>query len=251
MLSNDSTIPNERDKTASVLFSSAGVKSMSSSPSSAAAAVDGHLQPQRQHHLWLVTGPAGCGKTTVAEHLANALNIPYIEGDSVRYSCLYLPPAENHGLLLCTDTIGQYHPRANIDKMSAGVPLTDSDRWDWLTELRKQSNSRINDGADGVVVTCSALKLKYRDVIRVAAYYDRTILVHFIFLHASQELLLKRVAERKDHYMGANMVKSQFDILERPKEDEVDVITIDASQGADEVKQDVLARANAMLAAKF
>lgn len=133
--------------------------------------------------------------------------------------------------------------------MSAGIPLTDSDRWDWLTELRKQSNSRINNGADGVVVACSALKLKYRDVIRVAAYYDRTILVHFIFLHASQELLLQRVAERKGHYMGANMVKSQFDILERPREDEIDVITIDASQGADEVKDDVLAKVNAVLAA--
>lgn len=195
-----------------------------SSSASAAAPVNGQAQGQRQHHLWLVTGPAGCGKTTVAEHLANALDIPYIEGDL-------------------------YHPQANIDKMSAGIPLTDSDRWDWLTELRKQSNSRINNGADGVVVACSALKLKYRDVIRVAAYYDRTILVHFIFLHASQELLLQRVAERKGHYMGANMVKSQFDILERPREDEIDVITIDASQGADEVKDDVLAKVNAVLAA--
>ncbi|KAG6023137.1 hypothetical protein E4U41_002084 [Claviceps citrina] len=203
---------------------------MSSSVSSAAAG-NGRSQSQSQsqsqrkhHHLWLVTGPAGCGKTTVAEHLAKALNISYIEGDS-------------------------YHPQSNIDKMSAGVPLTDSDRWDWLTELRKQSNSRINDGAEGVVVACSALKLKYRDVIRLAAYYDQTIRVHFMFLHASQELLLKRVAERKGHYMGANMVKSQFDILEHPGEDEVDVITIDASRSADEVKEDVLAKASALLAA--
>ncbi|QPG99684.1 hypothetical protein C2857_002330 [Epichloe festucae Fl1] len=223
MLSYDSAIPNGQDKAASVPLPPAGARSMSSS-ASAAAPVNGQARGQRQHHLWLVTGPAGCGKTTVAEHLANALDIPYIEGDL-------------------------YHPQANIDKMSAGIPLTDSDRWDWLTELRKQSNSRINNGADGVVVACSALKLKYRDVIRVAAYYDRTILIHFIFLHASQELLLQRVAERKGHYMGANMVKSQFDILERPREDEIDVITIDASQGAEEVKDDALAKVNAVLAA--
>ncbi|GAB0132195.1 hypothetical protein EsDP_00000638 [Epichloe bromicola] len=223
MLSYDSAIPNGQDKAARVPLPPAGARSMSSS-ASVAAPVNGQAQGQRQHHLWLVTGPAGCGKTTVAEYLANALDIPYIEGDL-------------------------YHPPANIDKMSAGIPLTDSDRWDWLTELRKQSNSRINNGADGVVVACSALKLKYRDVIRVAAYYDRTILVHFIFLHASQELLLQRVAQRKGHYMGANMVKSQFDILERPREDEIDVITIDASQGADEVKDDALAKVNAVLAA--
>ncbi|KAG5939637.1 hypothetical protein E4U53_007754 [Claviceps sorghi] len=178
----------------------------------------------RRPHLWLVTGPAGCGKTTVAEYLAGALDVPYIEGDA-------------------------YHPQANIDKMSAGVPLNDSDRWDWLTELRSQSYRRIHDGAPGVVVACSALKLKYRDVIRVAAYYDPSILIRFIFLHASQELLLERVAARKGHYMGANMVRSQFDILERPAEHETDVITVDASRGAHEVKEDALARVNAVLTA--
>ncbi|KAG5928490.1 hypothetical protein E4U42_000562 [Claviceps africana] len=178
----------------------------------------------RRPHLWLVTGPAGCGKTTVAEYLAGALDVPYIEGDA-------------------------HHPQANIDKMSAGVPLNDSDRWDWLTELRRQSNRRIHDGTHGVVVACSALKLKYRDVIRVAAYYDPSIRIRFIFLHASQELLLERVAARKGHYMGAGMVKSQFEILERPTEDETDAITLDASRDVDEVKEAALASVNAVLMA--
>ncbi|KAK2595242.1 hypothetical protein QQS21_007029 [Conoideocrella luteorostrata] len=227
MLSYDSAVPNGQDSPSSGPLPVPSAKPMSTSAAGTiATSGHGQVQRQHQHHLWLVTGPAGCGKTTVAEHLANALSIPYIEGDL-------------------------YHPQANIDKMSGGIPLTDSDRWDWLTELRKQSNSRINSGADGVVVACSALKLKYRDVIRVAAYYDRTLLVHFIFLHAPQELLLKRVAERKGHYMGANMVKSQFDILERPREDEVDVITIDASQDSDEVKQDALEKVQAALAANM
>lgn len=134
--------------------------------------------------------------------------------------------------------------------MSSGIPLTDADRWDWLTELRNQANSRIHDGAEGVVVACSALKLKYRDVIRVAAYWDRSLIIHFIFLHAPAELLLKRVTARKGHYMGASMVKSQFDILERPREDEIDVITVDASRDVDEVKEDALEKVKAMLAAE-
>ncbi|KAG6301566.1 hypothetical protein E4U09_005020 [Claviceps aff. purpurea] len=194
------------------------------SGSTSAPAGSGNSASRQQHHLWLVTGPAGCGKTTVAEHLADTLKISFIEGDA-------------------------YHPQSNIDKMSAGIPLTDADRWDWLTELRKQSISRIHDGADGAVVACSALKLKYRDVMRVAAYYDPSIRVHFVFLDASEEVLLKRVAERKGHYMGANMVKSQFESLERPTGDEVDVVTIDVSRSADEVKEDVVAKAKALLAA--
>ena len=135
----------------------------------------------------------------------------------------------------------QFHPKANIDKMRSGVPLTDADRWDWLVALRDESIHRISHGLGGVVVTCSALKRKYRDVIRVAAYYDHDILVHFIFLSAPPEVLLQRVSQRQGHYMGANMVKSQFDILERPAADETDVVSIDVSRTMDEVKQDVLA----------
>ncbi|KAL5087262.1 hypothetical protein Trisim1_008000 [Trichoderma cf. simile WF8] len=169
-------------------------------------------------HIWLVTGPAGCGKSSVAEYMANALNMPYIEGDS-------------------------FHTPANVEKMRNGIPLTDADRWDWLTALRDESMRLISEGQMGVVMTCSALKRKYRDVIRVAAYYDHRLLIHFIYLDASEELLLQRVTKRQNHYMGANMVHSQFDILERPSQNETDVITIDVSRTLAEVQQDALARA--------
>lgn len=124
--------------------------------------------------------------------------------------------------------------------MRTGVPLTDADRWDWLTVLREEAIHQLGAGADGVVVTCSALKRKYRDVIRVAGYYDHRILIHFVFLDASEEVLLARVTQRQNHYMGANMVQSQFDILERPMGDEKDVITIDVSRPIEDVKGEAL-----------
>lgn len=125
--------------------------------------------------------------------------------------------------------------------MQNGIPLTDADRWDWLTALREESTRQIGAGASGVVLTCSALKRKYRDVIRVAAYYHQHLLIHFIYLDASEEVLLERVRRRQGHYMGADMVQSQFDILERPSPDEIDVISVDVSRSIEEVKQDALA----------
>jgi len=169
----------------------------------------------KHHHIWLVTGPAGCGKSTVAKHVADSLNMPYIEGD-------------------------EFHPPANIEKMSNGIPLTDADRWDWLTRLRDEALKQLQLGNDGVVVTCSALKRKYRDVIRVAPYFSPGLQLHFIYLHAPEEVLLQRVAARQGHYMGAKMVRSQFEILEPPTSEERDVISVDVSRPMDEVNRDAL-----------
>ncbi|KAK7753217.1 hypothetical protein SLS62_004736 [Diatrype stigma] len=180
------------------------------------AKVDGQPSP-KYHHIWLVTGPAGCGKSTVAEHIAQELNMPYLEGDN-------------------------FHPQANIDKMASGQPLTDADRWDWLTLLRDESLRQLSLGAEGVVLTCSALKRKYRDVIRVAPYYSHDVLLHFIYLHAPEDVLLERVGKRQGHYMGANMVHSQFSILEPPTAEETDVISIDVSASMEEVKREALER---------
>ncbi|KAK0104530.1 hypothetical protein ONS95_004819 [Cadophora gregata] len=175
-------------------------------------------QPKTEHnHIWLITGPAGCGKSTVAQFLAESMNLPFVEGD-------------------------EFHPQSNVDKMSKGIPLTDADRWDWLTRLREEAVNKISSGSQGVVLTCSALKRKYRDVIRVAGFYSQGARVHFVYLHAPEEVLAARVGARAGHFMGANMVHSQFSILEAPGEKETDVISVDVSGSIEQVEEEALAR---------
>lgn len=124
--------------------------------------------------------------------------------------------------------------------MANGIPLTDADRWDWLTVLREESLRQLASGAEGVVLTCSALKRKYRDVIRVAPYYSHDVVLHFIYLHAPEDVLLERVGLRQGHYMGANMVHSQFSILEPPTAEETDVISLDVSGPQVEILREAL-----------
>lgn len=131
--------------------------------------------------------------------------------------------------------IMQYHTSINIQKMSSGIPLTDADRWDWLILLRQQALCALSTGASGVVLTCSALKRKYRDVIRIASYNDPTVHVHFVRLKATKEMLLQRVRDRKGHYMKDDMVVSQFQSLEEPEADEWDVLTVEVGGTVDEV----------------
>ncbi|KAF1956210.1 carbohydrate kinase [Byssothecium circinans] len=156
---------------------------------------------KNNEHIIIVTGPAGCGKSTVAEGLSKRYDFKYIEGD-------------------------EFHPPANIAKMAQSIPLTDADRWDWLILLRDEALRSLAEGHKGVVVTCSALKKKYRDVIRGASLYSGSpnANVHFVYLRASKELLLARVAARQDHYMKATMVLSQLEDLEEPDDDEINKI---------------------------
>lgn len=126
--------------------------------------------------------------------------------------------------------------------MAANIPLDDADRWDWLILLRDQALESLKNGAKGVVVTCSALKKKYRDVIRTATLYDEDpdASVHFVYLRASKETLLARVGSRQGHYMKDTMVLSQLAALEEPDKDEVeklkDVKIIDVSGSQLEVQ---------------
>lgn len=167
-------------------------------------------------HIWIITGPSGCGKSTVAEFLAKQLNLPYIEGDN-------------------------YHSEANVAKMANGISLTDSDRWDWLETLRNEAVDRLASGSPGCVVTCSALKRKYRDIIRLAGQQAPDVCVRFVYLRASEELLLQRVKNRQNHYFkGDSMVKGQFSILEEPNDSEQDVIAVDVGKPLQAVKLESL-----------
>ena len=133
--------------------------------------------------------------------------------------------------------------------MAHNFPLTDADRWDWLIALREAAAARLSPSGssatkphDGVVVTCSALKRKYRDVMRIAAYNNHSILVHFIYLHADERTLTERVLGRKGHYMKSTMVRSQMEMLEEPDVEEQgrDVLEVDCGVSLPEVQKRVV-----------
>lgn len=145
------------------------------------------------------------------------------------------------------DRTKQYHPKANIDKMSRGEPLTDADRKSWLEALRDHESVPSEPGkAPHLVITCSALKKVYRDMLREGER-GTNLKIRFIFLDAPEEVLKKRAESRKGHFAGAKLVKSQFEILERPGDGEEDVITIDVNREEGEVEKDVLGRVEEML----
>ncbi|RCK55124.1 putative gluconokinase [Candida viswanathii] len=165
----------------------------------------------------VVGGPAGTGKTTQGELLSSYYKCPFIEGDSL-------------------------HPKANIDKMSAGIPLTDDDRWGWLEEVSKTSSTSAVDPGNAshiAVVSCSMLKKSYRDYIKEKSSGDEVVF-RFVFIYTTFEELMKRVGNRKGHYMKSDMVRSQYDIMEIPKGKELtsnggDCIALDATDKSPEV----------------
>jgi gluconokinase len=157
----------------------------------------------------VVMGVAGSGKTSVGERLAAALGYPFRDAD-------------------------EFHPAANVAKMSAGVPLVDADRWPWLDAI----GTAIHDaGQGGIVVACSALKRAYRE--RITARAGRP--VTFVFLDASLATLRERIGHRRGHFMPASLLDSQLATLERPSADE-DAIRISVEPPLDQVVADVLAQ---------
>lgn len=140
-------------------------------------------------HVIVLMGVSGSGKTSVAEGLHNLLGWPYQEGD-------------------------QLHPQANIDKMAAGIPLTDADRLPWLELCHDWIVQRLADGGGGIL-TCSALKRSYRDILRQGSQH-----VRFVYLDASKSLLEARLSRRQGHYMPPTLLPSQLATLEEPTPDE-------------------------------
>ncbi|HEY5320468.1 MAG TPA: gluconokinase [Galbitalea sp.] len=134
-------------------------------------------------------GVSGCGKSTVAALLAGRLGWPFEEGDSL-------------------------HPQANIDKMAAGHPLDDDDRWPWLEKVAEWVEERL-DAGENALITCSALKRSYRDMIN-----RRGTGVQFVYLAGSKETIGARLATRQGHFMPPALLDSQFADLEEPTPDE-------------------------------
>lgn len=157
----------------------------------------------------VVMGVSGCGKSTVGALLAERLGWPFEDGDS-------------------------FHPPANVEKMRAGTPLTDEDRWPWLEAIAARIAS-ARDGGQGVVVACSALKRSYRDALR-AGHAD----IRFLHLTGEPALIMARQAARQGHYMPASLVASQFATLE-PPDTEADVIDLDVDPEPPVIVQKALA----------
>lgn len=153
---------------------------------------------------FILMGVSSTGKTSIGTALAQRLGIKLIDGDDL-------------------------HPRANIIKMRSGKPLNDDDRAPWLERIRDAAFSLEQKSEMGIIV-CSALKKQYRDLIR-----DGNDHIKFLFLAGSFDLVLARMKQRKGHYMKSEMLKSQFDTLEVPQQDEPDVIHIDINGVFDEV----------------
>ncbi|WP_393056220.1 gluconokinase [Streptomyces sp. LN549] len=158
-------------------------------------------------HVVVVMGVAGTGKTTIGPLLATALGVPYAEGDD-------------------------FHPAANIAKMSAGTPLDDADRWPWLDAIGQWAHGRAGLGG---VVSSSALKRAYRDRLRSEA-------PGAVFLHLSgdRSLIEERMAGRKGHFMPTALLDSQFATLQ-PLEDDEAGVAVDVSGSPEEITQRAVA----------
>ncbi len=142
----------------------------------------------------ILMGPMGCGKTTVGKMLAEKLGWSFYDGDD-------------------------FHPQKNVEKMRAGIALTDEDRKLWLEKLHTNIQRWLRDKQDSILA-CSALKQAYREFLGVDQDTVKTV-----YLKGSYELLRRRIEERRHPYMDKNLLRSQLDALEEPK----DGLTVDIS----------------------
>lgn len=147
-------------------------------------------------------GVSGAGKTTVGRMLADRLCCEFYDAD-------------------------HFHSKENIEKMSNGIPLTDSDRQPWLNSIQDLIKQQTGSG----VIACSALKLSYRYILDVP---DKNVV--FIYLKGDKKILLKRLIDRAGHYAGANLLDSQLEALEEPEE----ALTFDIVTSAEDIVEGIL-----------
>lgn len=163
--------------------------------------------------LYVVMGVSGSGKSLIGAAFAQALGVDFVEGDD-------------------------YHTAANVTRMASGIPLTDDDRAEWLRLLAARIRKAKDSGA-GLVVSCSALKRSYRDILRGAASELR-----FVFLKGPRALLAERLVGRRGHYMPPSLLESQLAILEEPSPDEK-VCVCDVRESPEDIVTALLVRASA------
>lgn len=156
----------------------------------------------------VVMGISGSGKTTIATRLAEQLGWTFGEADD-------------------------FHPAANIEKMASGIPLTDQDRWPWLESMREWMTAQARAGSS-TVVTCSALRRSYRDVLTHAEGR-----VRFVHLLGDAHLILERMKTRSGHFMPQSLLPSQLSTLE-PLEPDEQGIRIENTGTPDEVTADII-----------
>lgn len=159
--------------------------------------------------FFVVMGVSACGKSTVGAQLAEALAVPFLEGDVL-------------------------HPERNVARMAAGVALSDEDREGWLQALAERLRQARAAG-QGMVLSCSALKRSYRDILRSGAPGLR-----FVYLHGEPGLLAARMAARTGHYMPLSLLASQLATLEVPGVEE-NVQAFDVAQPPAQIVAAVLA----------
>lgn len=166
------------------------------------------VYPSTAPARWVVMGVSGCGKSEIGRALAAALRVPFLEGDA-------------------------FHSAANVAKMAAGIALDDIDRADWLLSLQAEIAAARARG-DGLVLSCSALKRRYRDLLRAADPQLR-----FAHLAGPRELIAGRMRARGNHYMPTSLLDSQLRDLEPLGADEAG-IRLDISRTPAQLVDDIL-----------
>ena len=157
--------------------------------------------------IFIVMGICSCGKTLIGRMLAEKLNLPFYDADD-------------------------FHPQSNIKKMRSQIPLNDNDRIPWLEAMARQIPQWQNRG--GAVLACSALKKSYRDILKKGGD------VKFIFLKGTKDIILKRMKNRKDHFMPTSLVDSQLQTLEEPH----DSVAVDIDNTPDQIVNEITIRLN-------